>query len=135
MTELVIDDAEQLTDDMGCVFTYAAIRERMNGEPWTMSLTDSVEITAVIECVNQGIDSYLQACNMPSRGDEYSGGARGFTATSDGPQWKKGEFVTITQTLECTVSIESLPVLLRRLFEMECDLAATILDIIWNSWD
>lgn len=50
----------------------------------------------VIRAVNQGIDTHLEACYVPARGDRYvcGGGA-----------------------LECHISIESLPVLVRRLLE------------------
>ena len=83
--------------------TYETIRTAMIGEPFTMSLTDSDEIKAVIAAVNEGIDSYLEACFCPDRGDRYDGGKR-----------KLGKLV-LCRTLECSVSPESLPVLLRRL--------------------
>lgn len=79
----------------------------MNGEPFPMSLTDTDEIKAVIAAVNQGIDSHLEACFCPSRGDRYEGGKR-----------KAGKLV-LCRTLECTVSVESLPTLLRRLCESD----------------
>jgi len=81
----------------------------MAGEPYTMSLTDTNEIKAVIAAVNQGIDSHLEACFCPGRGDSYEGGKR--TAGK----------LTLCRTLECCVSPESLPVLLRRLFELDTD--------------
>ena len=56
--------------------TYETIRQAMNGEPFTMSLTDTDEINAVIAAVNQGIDSHLEACFCPDRGDRYDGGRR-----------------------------------------------------------
>jgi hypothetical protein len=77
------------------------------GEPFTMSLTDEDEICAVIAAVNEGIDSHLEACYCPDRGDRYEGGKR-----------KAGKLV-LCRTLECTISTESLPVLLRRLCESE----------------
>jgi hypothetical protein len=86
---------------------YDTIRQAMDGEPFTMSLTDEDEIKAVIEAVNQGIDAYLEACFCPDRGDRYEGGQR-----------KVGKLV-MCRTLECTVSVESLPVLLRRLCESD----------------
>ena len=79
----------------------------MNGEAFTMSLTDSNEIRAVIEAVNEGIDGHLEACFCPSRGDRYEGGKR-----------KAGK-LTLCRSLDCVVSVESLPVLLRRLCESE----------------
>ena len=54
--------------------TYKAVRKAMNGEPFTMSLTDPDEIRAVIDAVNQGIDAHLEACYCPDRGDRYDGG-------------------------------------------------------------
>lgn len=89
------------------IITYDAIRTAMDGEPFTMSLTGQEEVQAVIEAVNQGIDSHLEACFCPDRGDRYDGGER-----------KAGK-LTLCRTLECSVSVESLPVLLRRLFELD----------------
>ena len=87
--------------------TYTAVRRAMNGEPYNMSLTDTAEVKAVIEAVNQGIDSHLEACFCPDRGDNFEGGRR-----------MAGKLV-LCHTLECTVSTESLPVLLRRLYELD----------------
>ena len=86
---------------------HETIRKAMNGEPFTMSLTDADEIKAVITAVNQGIDSYLEACFCPDRGDQYDGGRR-----------KAGKLI-LCRTLECSVSPESLPVLLRRLSDSD----------------
>ncbi len=86
---------------------YETIRRAMGNEPFTMSLTDSDEIRAIIEAVNEGIDSHLEACYCPDRGDRFGGGER-----------KAGK-LTLCRTLECVVSVESLPVLLRRLCESE----------------
>lgn len=85
--------------------TYKAVRKAMDGQPYTMSLTDTDEIRAVLAAVNQGIDSHLQACFCPQLGDSFHGGKR--TAGR----------LTLCRTLECVVSPESLPVLLRRLCE------------------
>jgi hypothetical protein len=89
------------------IVTYETIRRAMNGEPFTMSLTDGDEIRAIIEAVNEGIDSHLEACFCPDRGDHYDGGER-----------KAGRLV-LCRTLECSISPESLPVLLRRLCESD----------------
>lgn len=85
-------------------------------EPYTMSLVGE-DKDSVIAAVNQGIDAYLEACFVPSRGDSYSAGERKFTATSDSEHWKIGDEVVHTRTLECVVSPESLIVLIRRLLE------------------
>lgn len=87
--------------------TYQTIREAMNGEPFAMSLTDTDEIKAVIGAVNQGIDSYLEACYCPDRGDRFDGGQR-----------KAGKLV-LCHSLDCSLSPESLPTLLRRLSESD----------------
>ena len=92
--------------------SYDAVREAMDGEPYKMSLTGRDAIQAVIDAVNQGIDSHLEACFCPELGDSYEGGAR--TAGK----------LTLCRTLECSVSIESFPVLLRRLFESGSDPAS-----------
>ena len=89
--------------------TYKAVRSTMDGEIYTMSLTDTTEIKGVVKAVNMGIDSHLEACFCPGRGDSYELGTR--TA---------GKLV-LCRTLECSVSPESLPVLLRRLFELDTD--------------
>jgi hypothetical protein len=87
--------------------TYEIVRTAMNGEPFTMSLTDTDEIKAVIDAVNQGIDAHLEVCFCPDRGDNYDGGER-----------KAGKLV-LCRTLECVVSVESLPTLLRRLCDSD----------------
>ena len=106
----------------GCTVTYETVRTAMDGEPFTMSLTDTDEIQAVIEAVNQGIDAHLEACYCPERGDRYAGGER-----------RAGKLV-LCRTLDCVVSPESLPVLLRRLFELEDEagssLASDILTVL-----
>ena len=84
---------------------YKIVRKAMGKEPFSMSLTDSDEIHAVINAVNQGIDSHLEACFCPERGDSYRGDKR-----------KAGKFV-LCGCLDCSVSPESLPTLLRRLCE------------------
>jgi hypothetical protein len=86
---------------------YETIRKAMDGEPFTMSLTDEDEIKAIIAAVNEGIDAHLEACYCPDRGDRYEGGKR-----------RAGKLV-LCQTLDCVVSVESLPVLLRRLCESD----------------
>ncbi len=70
---------------------------------------------------NMGIDSRLQICYCHDRGDEYYRSERSFVAKETTNHWKKGDRVVYSQTLECRVSPESLPVLIRRLFDdMEC---------------
>ena len=91
------------------VFTYAQIRARMRGESWTMELASPAEIKTVIDAVNQGIDSHLEACNCPERGDTYIIKRNG-------------------RRLECVVSVESFPTLLRRLYEMDTDESNSLAD-------
>jgi hypothetical protein len=88
--------------------TYKAVRKAMGRQPYSMSLTDTEEIRAVVLAVNQGIDSHLEACLCPDLGDSYGDGAR---TLSDGR--------VLCGCLDCVVSVESLPVLLRRLCELD----------------
>ena len=90
-----------------CAVTYEAVRKAMDGHPFTMSVTGDDEIRAVVQAVNQGIDGHLEACFCPDRGDRYGNGQR-----------KAGKLV-LCNSLDCVVSPESLPVLLRRLCESE----------------
>jgi hypothetical protein len=95
----------------------------MGGEHYTMSLTDTAEIKAVIAAVNQGIDAHLEACYCPGRGDRYEGGGR-----------MAGKLV-LCHSLDCHISPESLPVLLRRLYELDttedvADAATSLADAI-----
>ena len=85
--------------------TYSQIREA-HPEPYPMSLVGSTA-RAVMTAVNQGIDSHLEACYIRERGDSYD--AR--TVFVGGKPF--------VNRLECAVSSESLPVLLRRLSEMD----------------
>ena len=94
--------------------SYDAVREAMDGEPYKMSLTGRDAIQAVIDAVNQGIDSHLGACFCPEHGDCYEGGER-----------KAGK-LTLCRTLKCSVSVESFPVLLRRLFESNDEAASSL---------
>lgn len=111
-----------------CEITYDAVRVAMKGEPFTMSVTNRDEVAAIVAAANQGIDSHLEACNCPERGDTYGDGER-----------KVGELV-VCRSMDCVVSVESLPTLLRRLFELEHEdtdvedagrsLADSILDVL-----
>ena len=60
----------------------------------------------VEKAVNQGIDSRLEACNVPDRGDRY--------------EWRS-YMNGSPPRLVCEVSAESLCVLVRRLLEMDPD--------------
>lgn len=77
--------------------TYGEIR-RLHPLPFPMVLVGR-EAEVVTKAVNMGIDSHLEACNIVGK-DSY--------------EWKQ-EF--IAQKLHCSVSADSLPVLLRRLQE------------------
>lgn len=87
-----------------CEITYDLVRQAQGEKPYPMSLVGNMSL-AVQRAVNIGIDSHLEACFVPDRGDSYTEGVR------------KVKDTIITRTLECKVSTESLPVLLRRLFE------------------
>ena len=112
----------KFNNENGFTITYATVRRAMDGKPFTMSLTSKDEIEAIVAAVNQGIDSRLQACFCPGLGDRYAKGNRTI-----------GETV-VCHTLECSVSVESFPTLVRRLFESEneigWDLASNMLYVL-----
>jgi len=112
-----MDDTKLIQPGDGRRIYYDVVQVAMKGEPFTMSITADAEKKALIAAVNIGIDSRLQACNCPDRGDSYGMGERSITATSDTKYWQAGDKLVLAHTLECVVSVESLPVLLRRLFE------------------
>lgn len=93
--------------------TYDDVRKAMKGKPFTMKLTKT-DGKIVGQAADEAIDSRLEACFVPDRGDEYV--------------WEDG-------FLNCVVSVESFPVLLRRLSEAWidgdeeiCEAAASLLD-------
>lgn len=88
-----MDDTEILQNSNLCRITYAAIRE-VADEFYEMELVGE-DAEVCVEAVNMGIDSRLQACSIKGR-DSY--------------EWVNGRLV-------CSVSKESLPVLIRRLIE------------------
>ena len=112
----IIDDTRILTNGNLCPIPYDAIILACGGEHYEMSLTGG-DADVVQTAVNNGIDSRLQICYCHERGDKYYRSERSFIATEDGLRWKKGDRVVYSQTLECRVSSESLPVLIRRLFD------------------
>ena len=87
---------------------YPAVIAACNGEHYPMSLSPT-DAAWVIAAVNQGIDSFLEACNVPERGDSY--------------EWKTTFVgtVALARNLVCKVSPTSLPTLLRRLGELDPD--------------
>ena len=88
------------SDELGATITKAAPKAG-----YSMSLVGEDQPT-VINAVNQGIDSHLEACYVPSRGDSFSlHTLPGIRGRISGPR------------LECRVSEQSLPVLIRRLME------------------
>ncbi|HET6323803.1 MAG TPA: hypothetical protein VFG04_03810 [Planctomycetaceae bacterium] len=99
-----------ITHPSSCVaISYDAVRSAMNGLPFVMDC-GRTDADSVQRAVNQGIDSCLEACFCPDRGDSFD--------------WVGGK-------LCCFVSVESLPVLVRRLAEdFEDDNAASLADSI-----
>jgi len=120
--------------DINCKrIPYADIVAARKGKPFPMSLVGQ-ERQWVIHAANQGIDSHLESCNCPNRGDSYT------------PSVRLCNGIPHTSTLECSVSPESLLVLLRRLFELADEqdedtddradvLAQDILDIVFDTKD
>lgn len=90
----VFKEGETFKNEMLVTITYDQVRQAMKGEPFKMRLR-GVEFDAFAKAVNQGIDSHLQACFVEERGDRFT----------------KGKSIII--------SVESLPVLLRRLYEAD----------------
>lgn len=89
----------------GCTITYELVRQAMNGKSFPMSLVGEAA-RAAIEAVNIGIDSHLEACSIHGQ-DSY--------------ELKEHAGPLCCTKLECSVSVASLPVLIRRLFELEGD--------------
>ncbi len=88
------------TENLGAAVARAAPRR---GYPMSLVGDDR---HAVIAAVNQGIDAHLEACFIPARGDCFQMKTPpGIRGRISGPR------------LECRVSPQSLPVLLRRLLE------------------
>lgn len=83
-------------------------------EPYEMDLTGN-DAQACQQAVNQGIDSYLEACFVPARGDRFD--------VQKSPCCVR---------LNCVVSPESLRVLVRRLLEAGDDtgLASSICETL-----
>lgn len=69
----------------------------------------------LMAAVNQGIDGYLEACFCPERGDSYE-----FRM----PEGIAGRVSGVR--LECRVSPQSLPVLVRRLMEVSDERAGSL---------
>lgn len=93
-------------NENGIEIGYDLVKQAQGSKPYPMSLTGKA-IDVVTAAVNRGIDSYLEACFIPDRGDSFMPGKRETANTF------------ICRTLECRVSPESMPVLLRRLFSLE----------------
>jgi hypothetical protein len=109
----------RFVDNNGVEHTYNAVQEAQGEDPYCMELVGRIDIEAMTAAVNQGIDSHLEACFVPDRGDVFE------------PKERKVGSRRVGQVLVCKVSQESMPVLLRRLFEgQEPDqrLAQDILD-------
>lgn len=69
-------------------------------KPYVMELVGNDRL-AVIKAIDEGIDSHLETCFLPARGDKF---------TQDD-----------AMRLRCRVSAESLPVLVRRLLDGDDD--------------
>ena len=116
----------RFVDSNGVEHTYEDVRKSQGKNLYPMELVGRIEIEAVTAAVNQGIDSHLEACFVPDRGDQFEHKDR-----------KIGAHFS-TRVLACKISPESMPVLLRRLFEgQEPDqhLAQDILDNLMEDDD
>jgi hypothetical protein len=109
----------RFVDNNGVEHTYDAVRKAQGTDTYCMELVGRIDIEAMMAAVNQGIDSHLEACFVPDLGDVFE------------PKKRKVGSRCVGHVLACKVSQESMPVLLRRLFEgQEPDqhLAQDILD-------
>lgn len=106
-----VDDIQVFSNGMGCEIDYSEVVKACDGENYKMSLVGD-DAKVVTLAVNMGIDSRLQAVF-----GEFANGERSIIATSDTDYWKDGDKLILAHTLECEVEPESLPVLLRRLYE------------------
>lgn len=101
--------------------SYAAIIEACSGSPFTANRLPHDESEAIIAAVNQGIDSHLEACFIPDRGDVYE-------VVSNGPS----RYCGYERRMRISISPESLCVLLRRLFEADpcSSFASSVLTVL-----
>jgi hypothetical protein len=110
----MVRENETFRTTEGIVIQYKQIQDCI-AEPYEMTLTGE-DTAAIQDAISLGIDGRLQACYVPSRGDKY--------------EW--GPHDSCNTTLQIAVSGESMPILLRRLFEgkRECgyQLAKDIMD-------
>lgn len=115
---VTVDDEEkddtEIVVSMEAEIPYALIRHAMAGKHYPMELVGE-DIEAVIRAVNQGIDSRLQVCSIQGK-DTYE-----VTRRADPLKQK---------ILKCNVSPDSLPVLLRRLFEQADEASEQLADDI-----
>jgi hypothetical protein len=109
----------RFVDNNGVEHTYDAVQKAQGADLYSMELVGRIDIEAMMAAVNQGIDSHLEACFIRERGDQFEHRERKVGSRCVG------------HVLACKISQESMPVLLRRLFEgQEPDqrLAQDILD-------
>ena len=92
----------------------AAVAAAAPKRGYQMSLAGE-DCRAVTDAVNQGIDAHLEACFIPDRGDSFRFQTpAGIHGRICGPR------------LECLLSPDSLPVLVRRLMESGNDTAQSL---------
>lgn len=106
-----------IEDDFGRSIPYDDVRKQMT-EPYTMQLVGE-DAKLVKKAVNIGIDAHLEACYCPDLGDSY----------------KVKPTMVAGLKLDCCISSSSLPVLVRRLFEMDEDRAHQLAHNILGTLD
>ncbi|RLI52781.1 MAG: hypothetical protein DRO87_12635 [Candidatus Thorarchaeota archaeon] len=93
-------EVETFTQENLCLVTYAAVREAQGDEPFHIDTQCQTEANALAAAINQGIDSRLQAVSCQDKvrammiGDKVAG-----------------------MRLHLDITPDTLPVLIRRLFE------------------
>jgi hypothetical protein len=92
-----------------------AHRKYSGDKPFDMRLSPE-DAAPFVHAVNMGIDSHLEACFVPARGDKVSVNSRQIAVLNDQPVHGL-PVKAAKQYLDVEISAESLPVLLRRLYE------------------
>ncbi len=109
-------DGSFLTSDLGTI-TYSQVQEA-HSEPYEMKLRGD-DAAVLAQAILAGIDSHLEACFVEERGDRCLSQQVAHIATLNGKKVIAPYCCNRPNFLKLVVSTKSLPVLLRRLFELE----------------
>ena len=109
-------DGSFLASDLGTI-TYSQVQEA-NPDPYEMELRGD-DATVLAQAILVGIDSHLEACFVEERGDQCFSQQVAHIATLNDQKVIAPYCCHRPNFLKLVVSAKSLPVLLRRLFELE----------------